>query len=150
MQARSLKPKHVEALVERWRAKALSPGTIKNRMAELRWRAEKIGKQGVIARDNDRYGIAERTYVTNESRARALSSGDLAKVSDPYSRLSLKLQLKELGGWKSRVMDRYAKFGTEHLAEAASRITVSRREENVVYLSRSGRGGKTKKRRAVA
>lgn len=92
MQAGSLKPKHVEALVERWKAEARSPGTIKNRMAELRWWAEKIGKQGIIAKDNDCYGIAERTYVTNESRARELSSGDLAKVTDPSSRLSLKLQ----------------------------------------------------------
>ncbi len=32
-------------------------------------------------------------------------------------------ELKDLGGWKSRVMvDRYAKFGTEHLFAAASRI----------------------------
>jgi hypothetical protein len=92
MQAGSLKPKHVEALVERWKAKELSPGTVKNKMAALRWWAEKIGKQGVIAKDNDRYGIAERTYVTNESRARELSTGDLAKVTDPYSLLSLKLQ----------------------------------------------------------
>ena len=31
--------------------------------------------------------------------------------------------LKELGGWKSRVMvDRYAKFGSEHLTAAAARI----------------------------
>jgi hypothetical protein len=48
------------------------------------------------------------------------------------------------------MVDRYAKFGTEHLAVAASRITVSRREQNVVYLSRSGHGGKTKKRRVAA
>jgi integrase len=32
-------------------------------------------------------------------------------------------ELKDLGGWKSRVMvDRYAKHATEHLAVAASRI----------------------------
>ena len=32
-------------------------------------------------------------------------------------------ELKELGGWKSRAMvDRYAKFGTEHLTVAAGRI----------------------------
>ena len=45
-------------------------------------------------------------------------------------------ELKELGGWKTRSMvDRYAKFATEHLANAASRIeTVT--GENVVSLSR--------------
>jgi integrase len=36
-------------------------------------------------------------------------------------------ELKDLGGWKSRVMvDRYAKFATENLAHAASRIESSR------------------------
>lgn len=45
-------------------------------------------------------------------------------------------ELKELGGWKSRSMvDRYAKFATEHLAAAASRIE-SDRGGNVVTLSR--------------
>lgn len=45
-------------------------------------------------------------------------------------------ELKELGGWKSRCMvDRYAKFATEHLAAAAGRIE-SERVGNVVSLSR--------------
>lgn len=45
-------------------------------------------------------------------------------------------ELQELGGWKSRGMvDRYAKFATEHLAAAASRIE-SDRGGNVVTLSR--------------
>lgn len=45
-------------------------------------------------------------------------------------------ELKELGGWKSRVMvDRYAKFATEHLAVAAARIE-SGRGGNVVPISR--------------
>lgn len=44
-------------------------------------------------------------------------------------------ELKELGGWKSRSMvDRYAKFATEHLAAAATRIE-SGRTGNVVALS---------------
>ena len=44
-------------------------------------------------------------------------------------------ELKELGGWKTRSMvDRYAKFGTEHLAAAASRIETGR-PGNVVKLS---------------
>lgn len=80
MQAGSLKPKHVEALVERWKSDLLSPGTIKNRMTELRWWAEKIAKQNVVAKDNDHYGIAHRTYVTNVSQSRELTIGDLAKI----------------------------------------------------------------------
>ncbi|MBK9703995.1 MAG: integrase domain-containing protein [Betaproteobacteria bacterium] len=92
MQAQSLKPKHVEKLVERWTAEGLSMGTVKNRMTELRWWAEKIGKANVVAKSNDVYGIADRRYVTNVSKARQLTAGDLAQVTDPYSRVSLQLQ----------------------------------------------------------
>ncbi len=92
MTAASLKPKHVEGLVERWNAEGLAVGTIKNRMAELRWWAEKIGKQNVMARDNDHYGIGNRTYVTNVSKARELSGSDLSRITDPYTRMSLRLQ----------------------------------------------------------
>ena len=45
-------------------------------------------------------------------------------------------ELKDLGGWKSRVMvDRYAKFGTEHLTVAAARIERGR-DTNVIELAR--------------
>jgi hypothetical protein len=92
MGAASLKPKHVEGLVERWKVEGLAAGTIKNRMAELRWWAEKIGKQNVVARDNDHYAIGNRQYVTNVSKARDLTAGDLSKITDPYTRMSLQLQ----------------------------------------------------------
>jgi len=43
-------------------------------------------------------------------------------------------ELKDLGGWKSRVMvDRYAKYATEHLAVAAARIE-GNRGGNVIRL----------------
>jgi integrase len=43
-------------------------------------------------------------------------------------------ELKDLGGWKSRVMvDRYAKYATEHLSLAAARIE-NGRGGNVVHL----------------
>ena len=92
MRATSLKPKHVTALVELWKSQSLSPGTIKNRMTELRWWAEKVNKRNVMARDNDHYGISKRQYVTNLDKSRTLTSGDLSKVTDPYTQLSLKLQ----------------------------------------------------------
>ena len=46
-------------------------------------------------------------------------------------------ELKDLGGWKSRVMvDRYAKFATEHLAVAAARIESGLLGKNVVNVLR--------------
>ncbi len=92
MRATSLKTKHVTALIEHWKNEGLSPGTIKNRMAELRWWAEKVNKQNVVARSNDHYDIDKKIGVTNVSRARTLTSEDLTRITDPYTALSLKLQ----------------------------------------------------------
>jgi hypothetical protein len=78
LSATSLKPKHVEGLVARWQADGLAIGTIKNRMAELRWWAEKIGKSNVIARANHHYGIGNREGATgaNLQRQRARRQQD--------------------------------------------------------------------------
>lgn len=47
-------------------------------------------------------------------------------------------ELKDLGGWKSRIMvDRYAKFSTENLLSAASRIERGGSGRNVIALSHS-------------
>jgi site-specific recombinase XerC len=62
MHATSLKPKHVQALVTRWQEQGLAAGTIKNRLADLRWWAEKIGKPAVLANDNAHYGVAQRIF----------------------------------------------------------------------------------------
>jgi hypothetical protein len=69
LQATSLKRKHVEALLERWLAERLSPGTIKNRMAALRWWAQKVGNAGAIPADNASLGIPDRRFVTNDNKA---------------------------------------------------------------------------------
>jgi len=90
--ASGLKPKHVQTLVSRWLNEDKSSGAIKNRMAHLRWWAEKIGKQNVIARDNSTYGISERTYVTNKSKALALDEEKLAKINNEWISCSLELQ----------------------------------------------------------
>jgi hypothetical protein len=92
MDAHSLKPKHVEALVARWLAEELSPGTIKNRMSALRWWAEKIGKPNVVARTNAAYGIPDRVYVTNQSKAKELQDEQLARIRDAYTVMSLRLE----------------------------------------------------------
>ncbi|WP_238441711.1 integrase domain-containing protein [Alcaligenes nematophilus] len=91
MRATSLKGKHVEALLQRWQAEGLLTGTLKNRMAHLRWWAEKVGKAGILPADNTKLGILERRYVTNESKAKEL--GDrLDRVADIHVRMSLRLQ----------------------------------------------------------
>ncbi|MGV6474705.1 phage integrase N-terminal domain-containing protein [Azotobacter vinelandii] len=91
MRATSLKGKHVEALLQRWQAEGLSVGTLKNRMAHLRWWAEKVGKAGILPADNTKLGIPERRYMTNENKAREL--GDrLDRITDPHVRMSLLLQ----------------------------------------------------------
>lgn len=43
LRAQSIKPKHVEALVNRWQADGLAAGTLKNRVAHLRWWADGAG-----------------------------------------------------------------------------------------------------------
>lgn len=92
LRAQGLKPKHVKHLVQRWHAEGIAAGTFKNRMAALRWLAEKIGKQNIVARDNASYGIADRRHVSNDSKATVLDADKLASVADPYTAMSLRLQ----------------------------------------------------------
>jgi site-specific recombinase XerC len=92
LRAQSLKPKHVEALVTKWRQEELSVGTVKNRMGALRWWAQKVDRRNVIARSNDHYGIPERRFVSSESKAQQVGEADLERVRDPHVRMSLELQ----------------------------------------------------------
>lgn len=92
LKASDLKGRHVTALLETWKAENISPASIKNRMSVMRWWAEKVGKQSVIARDNSAYGIENRVYVTNESKASTLDQSKLNTVNDQYVKFSLELQ----------------------------------------------------------
>src|SRR6266536_5454166 len=91
LRAQGFKPKHVEKLVERWLSEHLAAGTIKNRMSHLRWLAEKIGKENIVARTNAAYGIRDRVYVTNVSKAKDLDMNQLELIRCPYTRMSLRL-----------------------------------------------------------
>ena len=92
LRANGLKAKHVEALVAEWRRQGLAAGTVKNRMAHLRWWADRIGKAGVVKADNAAYGIEDRRYVTNEDKSRVLDPERLARVGDAHVKMSLRLQ----------------------------------------------------------
>jgi site-specific recombinase XerC len=92
MQASSLKPKHVDALLAKWREQGISTGTLKNRLSALRWWAKKVNKPSIIARDNSVYGIGKREYVAKKSKAQELDERKLSLISDQYTRLSIRLQ----------------------------------------------------------
>jgi site-specific recombinase XerC len=89
----SLRPKHVDALVSRWKDEAIGTGTIKNRMSAIRWWAEKVGKDNVVARSNRAYSIEDRVLVTNRSRAKTVDVTCMARVTDAYTATSLLLQV---------------------------------------------------------
>ena len=89
MSAQSLKPKHIEALVKSWQGQELSAGAMKNRLAVIRWWAQKVNRQNVVARSNDYYGIPNRQFVTNTSKARSVGEEELGKIRDARVRMSL-------------------------------------------------------------
>ena len=60
LRARGLKGRHIKALVAEWQRQGLTDGTTKNRLAHLRWLARKIGKPGIVHRDNASYGVSAR------------------------------------------------------------------------------------------
>jgi len=92
MQPRSLKPKHINALITHWHDQGISVGTLKNRLSTLRWWAKKINKPSIIARDNSVYGIGKKERFAKESKAQQLDEKKLSLISDPYVILSIRLQ----------------------------------------------------------
>lgn len=126
--AHQIKPKHIHRLVNRWKEENISTGTIKNRMAALRWMTEKTGHPDVIAKDNDHYGIGHRTYVTNNDRSVAFDQEKIDAIEDKYIQATALLQrefglrreeaTKFIPGWADRgnrvvLKDSWTKGGRE-------------------------------------
>jgi hypothetical protein len=85
MSTHSLKPKHVDALVKHWMSEGMTPGTIKNRMNCLRWWAAKVDRRNVVARANDFYGIPDRQFVSNTSKATSVKETQLEEIKDDWT-----------------------------------------------------------------
>ena len=92
MHAKSLKPKHVETLTALWLDSDVAAGTMKNRMAAIRWWAAKVNKRSVVAKSNDHYGLPRRQYANGANRAKTLNTEQLGRIADPHARMSLELQ----------------------------------------------------------
>jgi hypothetical protein len=89
--AKNLKPKHITALLARWQAAHLSPGTLKNRMSWLRRWAAEVGKKGIIPASNDTLNIPDRPQFKG-NKAKFLAPEKLAAIPDERVRLALRLQ----------------------------------------------------------
>jgi len=94
LQARSLKKKHIDALVKKYKNDKLAVGTIKNRMSALRWWSQKFNREQVVEPTNAHYGIGTRDYVAKESKAQQLDQTQLNKITCPYVKPSLQLQIE--------------------------------------------------------
>ena len=93
---KQLKLKHIQYLVTHWLEQGLSPGTIKNRMTDLRWAMKKFGKEDIIPSKNDTLNIPKRQYVTKKDKSINITEGDLSKIMDMNVKMSLLLQ-REFG-----------------------------------------------------
>jgi len=89
---RFMKPKHVHALVQVWKASGDSPGSMKNRMSHLRWLMRKFDGKIHMVPSNDVLDIPKRVYVSNRDKSVVLSEADVNQIKDPLMRHSLKGQ----------------------------------------------------------
>ncbi len=94
MRPSDIKGRHINALIRQWKADEVSTGTIKNRMSNIRWLAEKIGKSDMV-KSNETYGIENRKYITNADKSLRTDNLNLDRLS-PHVRQSIELQ-KQFG-----------------------------------------------------
>jgi hypothetical protein len=84
-----LKQKHIRAVVLSWQEKNLSTGTVKNRLAAIRYLAEKLNKPDVVP-SNTELSIGIRQYKPKFNRA--IFNPDFRGITNSYILASLQLQ----------------------------------------------------------
>ncbi|WP_447974212.1 phage integrase N-terminal domain-containing protein [Nitrospira sp. Kam-Ns4a] len=93
---RSLKPKHIEALIQKWRQDGQAISTIHNKLSVLRVFAKWIGKPGIV-RATESYGIPARTSgrADRSWSGRGVDLRDklaLVRAKDQHAAMQLELQ----------------------------------------------------------
>ena len=91
LRAKSLKGKHIEALVRNLRNRRLSDATMMNRMAHVRSWEDQVGKANLVG-SNAEYGIGPRSHVSDGTKRRDVDEAKLAWVKDVHVRMALRLQ----------------------------------------------------------
>ena len=92
LNAHSLKRKHVVALIQLWQARGVSSRTQANRMAHIRWWAQKVGRMHLLDPTNASLGISRTSAKNTQSKAWTITPAQLAKIKNPYLRLSIRMQ----------------------------------------------------------
>lgn len=135
LSATSLKTKHVQALVNHWQSdksaetgELVSAGTIKNRLANIRWWASKVNKANVVPRSNKDLGIADRQRLPSYNKAFSLDGKDLSSMPS-HLRYSLKLQ---------------ESFGLRREEAAKIVVTVADQGDKLVLKSSWTKGGRAR------
>lgn len=93
LRATELMGRHVQKLLALWQGEGVSPGTLANRMAALRWWAERVDRSSVMAKSNAVYGVTPRQRVPAASKAKELPDDMLRRVGDAHIQMSLRLVL---------------------------------------------------------
>ena len=125
-EARSLKTRHVTALMEHWLGNDLDDATIRNRLTWLRWWARRVDKLNVVERDNALYGLSPRPEDP-VNRAQRLDPMKFHRITCPYVRASIMLQVS---------------FGLRREAAIKFQPSYALRDDKVVLKSSWTKGGR--------
>ncbi|MDH3514349.1 MAG: integrase domain-containing protein [Gammaproteobacteria bacterium] len=91
LRLRGIGNRHVDKAVNRWKQQGLSHATIMNRLSVIRWLGQKINKPNLGYDSNARFGLNGRSQP-RFNRAQRLTVSVTGKATDPYARVSFKLQ----------------------------------------------------------
>lgn len=93
--AHSLKPKHIDALLARWQAAGISTGTLKNRMAWVRWWAGATRRGSVVPKMNAALEIPSRVgWKGNKAHVTTDKMQDLPEWMQTALRLQMAFGLR--------------------------------------------------------
>lgn len=84
-----LKQKHVDALVEHWKTKQVSVGSMKNRLSDLRFVCKALRKNRLV-QPNEHYQIGQRSAIPTANKA--IYDPNISAINDERVRCSLELQ----------------------------------------------------------
>ncbi len=97
LRLRNVRQKHIQKVLHVWKtgnpySQPVSEATVKNRLANVRWVLEKVGKSNLLPDTNRSLGIEARTYLSEQSRAVPLTEDVLKRVTDNHVYHSFRMQ----------------------------------------------------------